>query len=224
MTLFNVRLGWWFPNPLKAATGNMSPHFSLTYLGAELFGGASDKTKFVSVSDGGHFENLATYELIRRKCRVIVISDAECDPNLTFEGLGTLIRMCETDFGARISIDVRAIGHGRTSPWSQRRWAVGRIEYADGADGVLLYLKASMNGREDTSLLQYHASHPAFPHESTGDQFYGEDQFESYRRLGRDIGLEVFGQFHDAPDLVTAAAALVASDSSPVSERLSSSP
>ena len=77
LTLFNVRLGWWFPNPGKTANGSMSPHFSLRYLSAELFGGATDKSSFVMVSDGGHFENLAAYELIRRKCRVIVISDGE---------------------------------------------------------------------------------------------------------------------------------------------------
>ena len=90
MTLFNVRLGWWFPNPGDAGTGFSSPRFSLGCLIAELFGGAADKSKFVMVSDGGHFENLAAYELVRRRCRVIIISDAECDPKLNFDGLGTL--------------------------------------------------------------------------------------------------------------------------------------
>ena len=61
------------------------------------------------ISDGGHFENLAAYELIRRKCRVVIVSDAECDPLLRFEGLGTLIRMCEVDLGARITLDVGSI-------------------------------------------------------------------------------------------------------------------
>ena len=59
-------------------------------------------------------------------------------------------------------------------------------------DGILIYLKASMTGREDTAVLQYKATHPTFPHETTGDQFYGEDQFESYRQLGRDVALEAF--------------------------------
>lgn len=54
-----------------------------------------------------------------------------------------------------------------------------------------------MTGNEDTSVLQYKSSHPTFPHEPTGDQFYGEDQFESYRHLGRDIALEAFAT--DAP-------------------------
>ena len=57
---------------------------------------------------------------------------------------------------------------------------------------MLIYLKASMTGREDTSILQYKSAHASFPHESTGNQFYGEDQFESYRLLGRDIALTAF--------------------------------
>jgi hypothetical protein len=206
MTLFNVRLGWWFPNPKDTGGGAMSPHFSLSYLGAELFGGASDKTSFVMVSDGGHFENLAAYELIRRRCGVIVVSDGECDEKYTFGGLGTLIRMCEVDFGCRIAIDVDDL-RPRTGDeaWSKRRFAVGDITYRDGSTAILIYLKASMTGKEDTSVRQYKSSHPEFPHESTGDQFYGEDQFESYRHLGRDISWEVFGPFSREPSLVSAA-------------------
>jgi hypothetical protein len=212
LTLFNVRLGWWFPNPAKTGDGAMSPHFSLSYLGAELFGGASDKTSFVMVSDGGHFENLAAYELIRRRCRVIVVSDGECDENYTFGGLGTLIRMCEVDFRCKIAVNVDDLrpatgGNG----WSKRRFAIGDIIYDDGSTGILVYLKASMTGVEDTSVRQYKSSHPNFPHESTGDQFYGEDQFESYRRLGRDIGSEVFGAFAHEPSLMSAALKLRAS-------------
>jgi hypothetical protein len=193
LTVFNVRLGWWFPNP-ESAIEFPSPHFSLRYLFKELFGGADDKSKFLMISDGGHFENLAAYELIRRRCRVIIISDAECDPELKFSGLGTLIRMCDVDFGAQILLDVGSIRFGTEGSWSSNRFAVGRIVYGPGEpEGVLVYLKASMTGREDTAVLQYKASHGAFPHETTGDQFYGEDQFESYRRLGREVALAAFG-------------------------------
>jgi hypothetical protein len=193
LTVFNVRLGWWLPNPMRSAIKFPSPHFSLRYLLAELFGGADDTSRFLNVSDGGHFENLAAYELIRRKCRVIVISDAECDPELSFEGLGRLIRMCEVDFRAKITIDVRAIHPEDSAPWSRRNFAVGTIDYAGGApQGVLVYLKASMTDDEDTAVRQYKASHPEFPHESTGNQFYKEDQFESYRRLGREIAARTF--------------------------------
>jgi hypothetical protein len=87
---------------------------------------------------------------------------------------------------------------------------------------MLIYVKASMNGSEDTSVLQYHASHNAFPHESTGDQFYGEDQFESYRRLGREIAFEAFGSVSEAPDLVAAVATLLAGAHVELGERAKS--
>jgi hypothetical protein len=165
-----------------------SPRFNLPCLLAELFGEANDKSRFLMISDGGHFENLAVYELIRRKCHVIIASDGECDPNLAFEGLGTLIRVCEVDFGVTITLDVAALRPGADPRWSSNRCAVGRIQYGSGIpDGILIYFKASMTGHEDTSVLQYKATHSAFPHETTGDQFYGEDQFESYRHLGREI-------------------------------------
>jgi Patatin-like phospholipase len=193
LTVFNVRLGWWFPNPNETAHGQASPRFNLPYMFAELFGVATDKSKFLMISDGGHFENLGVYELIRRRCRVIIVSDAECDPGLAFEGLGTLIRVCEVDFQTRIMIDVGSLRAGKETSWSSNRCAAGHICYPDGTTGVLIYLKATMTGNEDTAILQYKASHPTFPHESTGDQFYREDQFESYRGLGYDVAHRAFG-------------------------------
>lgn len=100
--------------------------------------------------------------------------------------------MCDVDFGVRIVLDVGSIRVGADGPWSKNRFAVGRIIYGPGEEGRLIYLKASMTGAEDTAVLQYKASHPAFPHEATGDQFYGEDQFESYRSLGREVTLAAF--------------------------------
>jgi hypothetical protein len=190
MTIFNVRLGWWFPNPKCRKPGNSSPWFSLHYLVNELFGGSNDQSSYVAVSDGGHFENLAAYELIQRQCRLIIISDAECDSDYGFEGLGRLIRMCKVDFGVTITIDVNPI-RPADSGWSTNRWAIGSIHYPGQIEpGRLVYLKASMTGEEATDVLQYKSAHDTFPHESTGNQFYAEDQFESYRNLGHDIARE----------------------------------
>ena len=199
MTIFNIRLGWWFPNPEKKDLPKKpSPNFSLFYLFRELLGVANETSEFLSISDGGHFENLAAYELIKRKCEVIIISDGECDPDLQFEGLGRLIRMCEVDLDAKITIDVSSIQLDKDSCWSKNRCAIGKIQYSknkkseEPEKGWIIYLKASMNGFEDTAIQQYKATHPTFPHETTGDQFYGEDQFESYRKLGYDITKQVF--------------------------------
>ena len=56
-----------------------------------------------NLSDGGHFENMGGYELIRRRLPVIVIIDAEADPDYTFDGLSELVRKSRLDFNAEVS-------------------------------------------------------------------------------------------------------------------------
>ena len=183
LTMFNVRLGWWFPNPGRNKWKNRGLTFSLKYLTEELFGMADDRSNYVNVTDGGHFENLAIYELIRRRCKLIIACDAECDEAMQFGGLGKMIRLCETDFGAVIDLNVKSL-RPQANGYSLAHCAVGVIKYCTGEIGYMIYLKASMTGDEDVSIAQYRSSHPSFPHETTANQFYSEDQFESYRMLG----------------------------------------
>jgi hypothetical protein len=186
LTMFNVRLGWWFPNPGRKKWKNLGLNFSLSYLLLELFGVADEKSSYVNVSDGGHFENLGVYELVRRRCKVIFVCDAECDEFLQFGSLGNLVRMCETDFGAKIEIDLSSIRQQKNS-FSLAHCAVGKVAYSNGSIGHIIYLKASVSGDEDVGVTQYRSVHPSFPHETTADQFFSEDQFESYRRLGLHV-------------------------------------
>ena len=59
------------------------------------------------------------------------------------------------------------------------------IHYPDGTKGRLIYIKSGMTGEEPQDILAYKVAHPAFPHQSTADQWFDESQFESYRALGR---------------------------------------
>ncbi|MBM3727225.1 MAG: hypothetical protein FJW40_17605 [Acidobacteria bacterium] len=188
MTMFNVRLGWWVPNPAMDAWKKKAPHFQLRYLVKEMAGAAGAGSKHVYLSDGGHFENLAVYELLRRRCRFIIACDGEQDANLTFESLAGLIRKAWIDFQIIVRIDVNGIGQRDSNGLSRSHCAVGRILYPEGDEGVLLYIKSSVTGDEPADIMQYRASSPTFPHESTGDQFFSENQFESYRNLGFHIG------------------------------------
>ena len=208
LTMFNVRLAWWFPNP---GLGNWTSDrlgSGIRYLVRETFGLASESSPFVNVSDGGHFENLGIYELVRRRCTVIIASDGECDNELTFGSLGRVIRMCRTDFNAHIDIDVESIRRAKASGSSRAHCAVGRITYANGSRGYLIYLKSSLTGDEDVDVQQYHASHQEFPHESTGDQFFTEDQFESYRKLGQHIAAVTFRGAVDCANVTAMASKL----------------
>lgn len=186
LTMFNVRLGWWFPNPGRKSWYHGGLRVGLYYLTRELLGLADERRQFLNVSDGGHFENLAVYELIRRQCKVIIACDAECDENYQFGGLGNLIRICEADFGAVIELDVKAIREQKEG-FGIAHCSIGNIKYSNGDLGYLIYLKASMTGDEPVGIMQYRAAHPSFPHETTSDQFFSEDQFESYRQLGKHV-------------------------------------
>jgi hypothetical protein len=194
MTIFNARLGWWLGNPRHKKTWTKAgPTQGLAYLTKELMGLTNDRAGFVYVSDGGHFENLALYELVRRRCRYIVACDGEEDAALAFNGLGNAIRKCRMDFGVEIDIGVDLIKPESAALLSRSHCVVGTIQYPDQVGlGYLVYLKASIVGNEPEDVLQYRVSHPAFPHQSTGDQWFTESQFESYRRLGLHVAETTF--------------------------------
>jgi hypothetical protein len=194
MTIFNARLGWWLGNPRHKKTWRRAgPTQGLAYLAKELLGLTNDRAGFIYVSDGGHFENLAVYELVRRRCRFIVACDAEEDANFAFNGLGNAIRKCREDFGVEIDLRVDLIKPEAPALLSRSHCVVGTIQYPDQVGlGYLVYLKASVVGDEPEDVLQYRVAHPAFPHQSTGDQWFTESQFESYRRLGLHIAETTF--------------------------------
>lgn len=56
---------------------------------------------------------------------------------------------------------------------------------------LLLIFKPALTGDEPLDVMYYHAQHPAFPHESTLDQFFDEAQWEAYRKLGEHAVAEV---------------------------------
>jgi len=162
-----------------------------TALLREMLGRLDETHRWVNVSDGGHIENLACIELLRRRCKYIVIGDGEADPEHRFNGLATLMRSARIDLGIHIEINLDALrlGDGRLT---RDHWAIGRIHYPGETErGYLLYLKSSVTGDEDEVIHEYRQANPAFPHESTADQMFNEGQFEAYRSLGQHIGEQV---------------------------------
>lgn len=189
MTIFNVRLGWWVGNPRHSNAWLKPGPRSAAYVLKELFTATNDKSWYVYLSDGGHFENLGLYELVRRKCRYIVISDGSRDQNSLFDDLGNAIEKCRRDFGVEISLLIdpltRKKEHGDLR-LSDSNFAVGTITYPENkTTGVLLYLKATITGKEPNDVLAYARTNSGFPHDYTSNQFFNESQFEAYRALGQ---------------------------------------
>lgn len=189
MTVFNVRMGQWLGNPRNRRTsGRATPIFGLWCLLNELFGGANDEAAYVYLSDGGLFDNMGLYELVKRRCGLIILCDAEADEEYKFSGLGNAIRKCRIDLGIDIDLDTSAIVPDKTSGLSKQHYAVGTIHYGyvdiKAPTGTIIYFKTSLTGNESADVRNYKKAHTLFPHESTVNQWFSESQFESYRQLG----------------------------------------
>ena len=171
----------------------------------EATGRLDEAHRWVNVSDGGHIENLGGIELLRRRCRYVIIGDGEADPEHGFNGLATLIRTARIDLGIHVEIDVDSLRLDERRR-STRHWAVGRIHFpGESEPGHLLYLKSSVTGDEDEVIREYRQGHPSFPHEPTADQSFDEGQFEAYRSLGQHIGEEVLEHLPRGGDSVDGA-------------------
>ncbi|MBE9463778.1 hypothetical protein ACFP1I_08720 [Dyadobacter subterraneus] len=79
LSVFKVKLGWWIGNPRAEKWKNPEPIFGLAYLVSDPIGKSDMSSKYVSLSDGGHFDNMGLYELVRRRCSLIILSDTEED-------------------------------------------------------------------------------------------------------------------------------------------------
>ncbi len=216
MTFFNARLGWWLPNPIwphlqkwpvarnktRHFLGRNGPKWALMPLLNEALGNTDDSYRWIELSDGGHFENLGLYEMVLRRCRHIIVVDADADSEFQFEDLGNAIRKIEIDLGIPITFPDFPQG----LPMEKGTKPVniycirGSIQYdcVDGfaPKGELLFIKPMLNGSEPPDIRAYAASHQTFPHEATSNQFFNEAQFESYRHLGSWM---ISSYFENAP-------------------------
>jgi hypothetical protein len=233
LALLNIRLGYWMRNPMwlahakplgplarfRAATEFLRKRnlFANYYFLAELFGLLSDQFKSVYLTDGGHIENLGIYELLRRRCRVIIAVDAEADRQMAFGSFNTLERYALIDLGIRIDLPWQPITNeslntgkeidetGDAAKHHGPHCAIGEIGYPSGRKGILIYIKASLTGDENDYIFDYKKRHDDFPHETTLDQMFTEEQFEAYRALGFHAAFGLFDRSDNIAhlDLVT---------------------
>jgi ADP-ribose pyrophosphatase YjhB (NUDIX family) len=193
MTLFNMRLGWWMRSPWRDSTElslPTTPVAAWRALTSEAFGRTRYDSEVVYLSDGGHFENLGLYEMVRRRCRYILVVDAGCDHQRSYWDLGNALRRIRIDFGIEITLHSLDLSTHQTEvPVSMQ---CGRIWYSkkdavpddEDKDGILIYVKPTITGDEPADVQSYYRFNRTFPHETTADQWFSESQFESYRRLG----------------------------------------
>lgn len=183
-TVLNVRLGYWIENPLyhKSAGSNekgmQRPNRKsvlwIRYLLHEILGNATARKPFINLSDGGHTgDNLGLLPLLQRRCKVIVVVDAEADPRYEFESFNSAARMALVEENITIDIDftpiIRKSEKNGDLDFQQRSIAIGNIYYPEVHEkpgntsndpvldknkkrGVLIYIKASCSEYDVTNI------------------------------------------------------------------------
>jgi hypothetical protein len=202
-----LRLGYWW-NSAEAgivqsgAAVHGSPLLMKTrFMLLECFGifpGSSSANWYLS--DGGHFENTGAYALLRQQAALIVIADCGADPDYRFCDLEVLIRRARIDLNAEITFmkprpgadwaHLGAFGslNDLASSNSQACLALAQVRYASGATGQIVLVKPNVSAALPVDLVNFKAANPLFPQQPTTDQFFDEAQWESYFRLGAEIG------------------------------------
>lgn len=214
LTLLGVRLGQWMENPRfrdgRRANRNEGGVFWPFYLLREMIGSTDASRRLINLSDGGHTgDNVGICPLLKRRCAVIIACDAEADPKSAFGSLTEALRQIYIDENIRVDINLDRLRPDPVTLRSASHWAIGIIHYPEIRVGVavtqpadtgyLLVLKSSFVGGTDDSepVKNYRQEHPEFPHETTADQFFDDDQFESYRELGEHVALRALSDVSD---------------------------
>jgi hypothetical protein len=205
LTISNVRLGSWLPNPayLRRLLSHVDNGWSLprlprrrylATLGRELFGAYPADGPLVFVTDGGHYENLGLVELLRHRCGTVYCIDASGDQPDVATTLAQAIELAYEELGVVVTMDRPerlGVHEGR---YAESCVVTGTIDYPElgpglpAAKGRIVMGKSVLTADMPFDVLAHAARHPLFPHESTGDQWFDHDQFDSYHSLGRHIG------------------------------------
>ncbi|MDH5399856.1 MAG: hypothetical protein OEX02_17015, partial [Cyclobacteriaceae bacterium] len=210
--VLNLRLGYWAPNPNRIVSGskaNQRPDLFYPGLKGVLGISQTEKKKWIELTDGGHFENLALYELIRRRLKLIIVSDGGADEKFTFEDLANAMEKVRVDFNAKIEFLKDCAPLEDLVPKGLKKWAgkfnlakrgyaLGKITYppkigdSKNEYGLLVYIKTTLIDGLPADVYGYKMANPSFPDQTTGDQFFDEVQLEAYRELGYQLVKRLF--------------------------------
>ena len=198
MSFLNMRLGVWVANP-RLGTGflNRVPTFARPmFLQGILGQGHERNSAFVELADGGNFDNMGLYELMRRKLGLILVVDGEADSSMALPGLVSVVRRVYEDFGAWVEFvpgdgPERLIGEAAVgffpsaAKLAKSAFVVAAIHYDQVSEpGTLIYIKLAGLRNLAFTTLGYWAANSEFPNEPTVNQFFTVAQFEAYRDLG----------------------------------------
>jgi hypothetical protein len=206
LSVMNLRLGQWIPNPASeamqakvrehAATADEPDTKPLrirprlhSYV-REAAGIHPLGAPYIYASDGGHYENLGLVELLRRRCTEIWCIDASGDRPGSSMTLSESLLIAQGELGVRVDLDVTTFeiddeAPGGRVPLVRRVHQTGTVTYSDGSSCELHVVKLALDRMVSPQIVQMRARYRRFPYDSTLNQLYNAERFDAYRELGR---------------------------------------
>jgi Lysophospholipase catalytic domain len=157
------------------------------------------ESRFIYVSDGGHFENLGLVELLRRRCTHIICLDAGLDADRSAPDIGRAIAIARSDLGVEIYLDPRPTLES-SDGYAESMIAKGTLRYPDGPpEGTLVLARAVLTDSSSWDLKAVARHDRRFPRHSTMQQIFSDEIFQAYRTLGYQAGLASVTSLNLAP-------------------------
>ncbi|HRC11865.1 MAG TPA: hypothetical protein PLX68_03245 [Dermatophilaceae bacterium] len=195
LTLVNIRLGMWVPNPYWVEAGafaggsvavrllrvwDRTSHFSVV---AEAVGVPSVFHPWLYVTDGGHYDNLGLVESLRLRPRVVVVLDGTSDDEDDFTAMGVACATARMDLGVEVDFTPGPMqrGNQHSAPAAH---IVCTATFPDGYSCLVVVVKSVWTAGQTWDVEAYRRTHPGFPALSDELETYGEFDAEAFRQLG----------------------------------------
>lgn len=214
LALANARLGAWLPNPRLLKEIDEHPKRwwrprpprirRMSYLVREIFGWYPVDLPLVFVVDGGQYENLGLIELLRHRCTEIYCFDATSDTQTFGDSLAKSITLAATELGVEITLNkperADPRNNSRLTDSTDLRGRIAETPIITAnltypacipggqLDGFLVIGRTTLDEETPWEIRRHAASHPLFPHDATGDQWFDDCKFNAYTGLGRYVG------------------------------------
>lgn len=170
------------------------------------------------IADGGFYDYLGATELLRRRCSLVVVSDAGAHLNNdSLKPLASLVEYATAELGIQVldldhdaPIDFRRLELSGSRQVHQP-FLCARIRYpelsskddsesANNTDdnnlGLLVYCQMAITKNDPLEIQQIRNRFPSFPDEPTSNQFYTDEQVAAYRNLGFHIANRMCSELH----------------------------
>ncbi len=169
----------------------------------------TDSSEYRLIADGGFADFLGVKELLNRRCRLIVVSDAGVNSDEhELQALAKMLETAQRETGVRFldldhdrPIDFKRLDRVAKKNTVQdkendsvapQHYVCMRIDYPHCEEGLqdafLVYAQMAISDDDPLEIRQIRQKFPHFPDDPTSNQFFTVDQVAAYRRLGYHIG------------------------------------